>query len=453
MRTKSAREWALDILLKCEQHHSYSNLSLNQALQKSQLDARDKRLVTELVYGCIQRLNTLDWIINQLVKKGLSSLKPWVRQALRLGIYQLRYLDRIPERAAVHETVNLVKKRGHQGIANLVNGVLRAYLRQKNNWKFEAPHTLQELSLAYSHPEWLIKRLEQVYGSDTSREILAANLRPVKVSLRVNSLKIDQESFIERWHESEMGEAIPSEMMPDAVRIEQGGNPAFSLLFQQGFCTIQDESSMLVSRVLAPKPGMNVLDACAAPGGKTTHLAELMNNEGSIVACDIHAHKIDLIQANAERLGIKIIHPKKIDTRKLAQERASKALFDRVLLDAPCSGLGVIRRKPDIKWSKESSQVEALAQIQKELLEAVAPLVRPGGVLLYSTCTLEPRENQEQVARFLHTHPDFVPDPHFEEYLPPAVKKKAQGGNGWVQILPHHFESDGFFIARLLKKE
>ncbi|SFJ61902.1 16S rRNA (cytosine(967)-C(5))-methyltransferase RsmB [Thermoflavimicrobium dichotomicum] len=453
MRRKPAREWALDILLQYEQNQSYSNLLLNQALQKSGLDARDKRLVTELVYGCIQRLNTLDWILNQLVKKGLSALKPWVRQALRLGLYQLMYLDRIPERAAVNETVHLAKKRGHQGIANLVNGVLRRYLREKEKWTFPAStDSTKELALAYSHPEWLVKRWVQVYGLETAIAMMQANLRPARVSVRVNRLKIDRDRFMALWREKEAGEVVPSDLSPDGVIIERGGNPAHSSLFAQGLCTIQDESSMLVARALAPKPGMRILDACAAPGGKSTHLAELMDNDGSVLACDIHPHKMELIRSNVNRLGIQMIETRQIDVRKLAEEPDKQGYFDAILLDAPCSGLGVIRRKPDIKWSKEAEEIDSLVQLQKELLESVAKLLRTGGVLLYSTCTIEPRENQEQVEQFLQAHPDFIPDRHLPDYLPPVVQQKSMTGEGWVQIFPHHFESDGFFIARLIKQ-
>ncbi|MFC4545927.1 16S rRNA (cytosine(967)-C(5))-methyltransferase RsmB [Paenactinomyces guangxiensis] len=454
MAGKTAREWALDILLQVEQNQSYSNLLLNRALQISRLDQRDKRLVTELVYGSIQRLNTLDWILNQLVKKGIASLQPWVRQLLRLGIYQLVYLDKIPVRAAVHETVHIAKKRGHKGITSLVNGVLRSYLRQKEQLALPAdPQTTSEKAIAYSHPEWLVKRLEQMVGAQAAKQIMEADNTPPKISVRVNTLKTDRDSFIRKWKEKQEGEAVPSEVVPDGVIIQGGGNPAYSSLYQQGFCTVQDESSMLVGRLLAPQPGMTVLDACAAPGGKTTHLAEQMNNQGLIIACDLHPHKIDLIRSNADRLGTAIVETKALDTRELPARLEQGFLFDAILLDAPCSGLGVIRRKPDIKWSKEAQQIDSLVRLQKELLDTVASLLRPGGTLLYSTCTWELRENSEQVGQFLQRHPEFEPDPEMNRLLPPIVRETALTGEGWVQILPHHFHSDGFFIARLIKKE
>jgi 16S rRNA (cytosine967-C5)-methyltransferase len=269
------------------------------------------------------------------------------------------------------------------------------------------------------------------------------------VSVRVNVLKLDREQFLRLWKETQRGEAVASLLSTDGVLIERGGNPAYTSLFKEGYCTIQDESSMLVARVLGPKPGMNVLDVCAAPGGKTTHLAECVNNEGAIVACDVHEHKLELIRANAARLGLTIISPRLADGRQLSKIYAPET-FDAILLDAPCSGLGVIRRKPDIKWSKEAEIIEPLVTLQRQLLDGVAPLLKKGGALVYSTCTWESRENREQVEAFLSRHPEFAPDEAMEG-LPDAVREQALTGPGWVQILPHHFMSDGFFIARLVK--
>jgi 16S rRNA (cytosine967-C5)-methyltransferase len=450
-KTVSARDVALDVLLQVEQHQAYSNLALNQALYHRGLDARDKRLATELIYGTVARLNTLDWIGNRLVKNGLRSLQPWVRQLVRMSLYQLCYLDKIPERAAVHEAVQIAKRRGHRGISSLVNGVLRSYLRRQDEFRLpDRPATLKEKALRLSHPEWMVKRMEEVYGAAETEQALLSNLTPPKVSVRVNQLKLEREAFIEQWNQSGLGEAAASPLAPEGVVIQRGGNPAFSPLFREGLCTIQDESSMLVSRILHPQPGMRVLDACAAPGGKTTHLAELMQNQGTIVACDIHAHKLELIRSNADRLGIGIIAEQQTDAREASASFAA-ASFDAILLDAPCSGLGVIRRKPDIKWSKEAQAIEPLVKLQRELLEEVASLLKPGGVLVYSTCTWEPRENREQVEAFVKRHPEFKLDSAFIQDLAPVLRERAVIGDGWIQLLPHHFGSDGFFIARMHK--
>jgi 16S rRNA (cytosine967-C5)-methyltransferase len=426
-------------------------LLLNQVLQASPLNEKDKRLVTELVYGTIQRKNTLDWILNQLVKKGVGSLELWVRQLLRLGIYQLLYLDKIPERAAIYETVQISKKRGHRGISGLVNGVLRSFLRNRRRLTPKKnPQTLAEKAVSYSHPGWMIERMEQAYGEEETKAALLSNHHPPRVSVRVNRLKMDRDVFIKEWNATGNGRAEASGIAPEGVAISGGGNPAFTPWFREGYCTIQDESSMLVARVLAPAPGMKVLDVCAAPGGKTTHLAELMKNQGHIVACDVHDHKLSLIRSNASRLGIDIISVRQLDGRNLPGSFQPHS-FDAVLLDAPCSGLGVIRRKPDLKWGKEAENIEALAQLQKELLDAAAPLLKPGGVLVYSTCTWEPRENREQVESFLKRHPDFSGDNTWKEELPDPVKSRVRSGDGWIQILPHDFLSDGFFISRMIK--
>lgn len=449
----SARETALSVLEKWEERQAYSNLLLNQILKESPLHERDKRLVTELVYGTIQRKNTLDWILNQLVKKGIRSLEPWVRHLLRLGVYQLLYLDRIPERAAIYETVQISKKRGHRGISGLINGVLRSFARNRNKLLPKSdPQTLTEKAIFYSHPEWMIKRMEKAYGESETKEALLSHHHPPRVSVRVNPLKITRTSFVKEWNQTESGHAKMSAFTPEGVTISGGGNPAFTQWFQEGTFTIQDESSMLVAPVLSPEPGMKVLDVCAAPGGKTTHLAEIMKNQGEIVACDVHDHKLSLIESNALRLGINIISVRQTDGRKLSKH-FQPGTFDAILLDAPCSGLGVIRRKPDLKWSKEAENIDALVELQKELLDAAAPLLKPGGVLVYSTCTWEPRENSEQIVSFLERHPDFQEDHRLMDKVPDVVKNRAQSGGFWIQILPHHFMSDGFFISRVIKKQ
>ncbi|GAA5346140.1 16S rRNA (cytosine(967)-C(5))-methyltransferase RsmB [Planifilum fimeticola] len=449
---KGAREVALDVLIAVEERGAYSNLLLNRTLERTSLSPRDRRLATELVYGTIQRLNTLDWILDRFVKKGVRSLQPWVRQLLRLGLYQLHYLDRMPYRAAVHETVNLAKRRGHKGIAGLVNGVLRAYLRDDRNWSWlAAPRTVEDWALATSHPVWMVRRFQEVFGEETAWNILSANNEPPPLSLRVNPLKADRERLLLEIAESSGGEARPSLLSPQGIVLRGFGSPASLPGFREGMFTVQDESSMLVAEAVAPRPGQFGLDACAAPGGKTTHLAEKMGNRGRIVALDIHPHKLRLIEENARRLGISIVEARQADARDLTGAVEEPADF--VLLDAPCSGLGVIRRKPDIKWRKETADIDGVVALQWQMLISVSRWVRPGGTLVYSTCTLEPRENEEQIRRFLEKHPEFTPDEGLSDLLSPAVIQKASIAPGMVRILPHHFGSDGFFIARLVRKK
>jgi 16S rRNA (cytosine967-C5)-methyltransferase len=445
--SKTPRAWALDTLEKWRKENAFSNLLLHQQLEKSNLDGRDKRLVTELVYGSIQRLNTLDTIIDKLVQK--KKLDLWVRQLLQLSLYQFLFLDKIPERAIVHEAVEIAKWRGNIGIGKFVNGVLRAFLRRQEEFVLpKNPSTRRERSLTYSFPEWMVMELSNSYGEDVANRVMEACNLPPKVSIRVNSLRGDREAFLSQWETEPYISVEASTMSPDGVVITGIGNAANHPKYKEGLFSIQDESSMLVAPLFDPKPGMHILDACAAPGGKTTHLAEKMNNQGAITALDIHQHKVKLIDANAKRLGISIIETKALDVRKLDNNE----MFDAVLLDAPCSGLGVIPRKPDIKWRKSADEIEQLVLIQQQLLEAVASKIKSDGILLYSTCTWTLEENQHQIARFLETHPDFYPDNTLPYHLPEKVKEKAVIGENWIQILPHHFHSDGFFIAKLRKK-
>jgi 16S rRNA (cytosine967-C5)-methyltransferase len=442
--SKTARACALDTLEKWHKASAFSNLLLHQQLQKSDLENRDKRLVTEIVYGTIQRQNTLDFIINELVKK--KTVDMWVRQLLQLSLYQFIYLDKIPERAIVHEAVEIAKWRGNLGVSKFVNGVLRSFLRKQSELKFTAQSTIKDRSLLYSFPLWLVSHLTEAYGKETADLVMEACNQPPKVSVRINTLQTDRETFMAHWQREGL-HVEASSINLDGVIVSGIGNAANHIGYRQGDFTVQDESSMLVASLLAPHPGMQILDACAAPGGKTTHLAEKMNNQGSILALDIHKHKVKLIESNAKRLGISIIQTKALDVRKLEDTK----LYDAVLLDAPCSGFGVIPRKPDIKWRKSEAEIEQLVLIQQQLLESVASKVKSGGILMYSTCTWTLEENHKQIAQFLDNHPEYFHDPAFLASLPENVREKAIITDGTVQILPHHFHSDGFFIAKLRK--
>lgn len=444
-----AREVALEILTRVEQDRSYSNLLLNKSLQKHGLDAKEAGLVTELVYGTIQRLNTIDYFLNKFVSKGLVKLEPWVRNLLRLSFYQLYYLDRIPSHAAVNEAVNLAKKRGHQGISGMVNGVLRSVLRQKDQLALpEGLEPAARIALEQSHPEWMVRRWMETYGEEAAESMCAANNRPPHASARVNRLKHTPEEMLARMAEAGLS-AAPSRLAPAGIVVEGGGNLAATPWYAAGEITVQDESSMLVAEAVQPEPGMAVLDCCAAPGGKTTHLAERMENRGEIVACDVHEHKERLISEQAERLGLSCIRTVVSDAKDLPRQFEA-GRFDRILLDAPCSGLGVIRRKPDLKWSKREEEIREIQTVQREILEAVHPLLKPGGILVYSTCTTEPEENERAIAAFLENHRDFQPDPFPVGVLPEALR--GQGDRGMVQLLPQDYQTDGFFIARLRKR-
>lgn len=446
-RAMTARELAMNVLTQVEQEGAYSNLLLNTALQKASLEKGDAGLATELVYGTISRLNTLDYFLDRFVKKGTAKLQPWVRALLRLSLYQIVYLDRIPDHAVVSEAVNLAKRRGHQGISGMVNGVLRSILRQKE--ELVIPDNLSpadQISLRHSHPKWLVERWIEQYGEDTAEAICKANNEPPAVSIRVNTTMISREALLEEMN-SRGFEAVSSELSPYGIIVKSGGNMAHTEWYKDGMISIQDESSMLVAEVVDPEPGMRVLDCCAAPGGKTAHMGELMKDDGLIIANDLHAHKQKLIAEQAERLGLDRIKTVTGNALDLAQTY-EPASFDRVLLDAPCSGLGVIRRKPDLKWVKTPEDIGEIASLQRELLQSVSTLVRPGGVLVYSTCTIEPGENEGAVAAFLADNPNFEVADN-ENGSMSRIMKNALPKGGGVQILPQHFHSDGFYIVRL----
>lgn len=445
----SAREAALTVLTRVEQDHSYSNLLLNQTLRSAHFERQDAALATELVYGTLQHLSTIDYFLGRFIAKGVASLQPWVRNLLRLSFYQLYYLDKIPPHAAVHEAVNIAKRKGHQGVSGMVNGVLRNVIRQKEALIIPSDlPAVQRIALKHAHPEWMVERWVRKFGEAIAEQICEANNTPPHSSIRVNTQKTSREELLSRWREAGY-EAEPSAIAPAGIRVAGGGNLALTDEFRSGLFTVQDESSMLVAEVVDPQPGMRVLDCCAAPGGKSTHLAEKMKDEGFLAACDIHEHKEKLIRDQTQRLGLHAVHPTIADALQL-QNVFERATFDRILLDAPCSGLGVIRRKPDLKWTKTEAEIATISDLQRKMIEAVYPLLKPGGILVYSTCTITQEENDDVVDSFLQAHPEFVRDS-----FPVALSNSlgGKGHDGQAFLLPSDFGSDGFFIARLRKTQ
>lgn len=446
----SARELALTVLTRVETEQAYSNLLLNQTLQKFRPDKAEAALLTELAYGTIQRKNTLDYFLDRFAAKGVAKLEPWVRNLLRMSLYQLLYLDRIPEHAAVHEAVDIAKRKGHAGIAGMVNGVLRSAIRSRD--ELRVPDTLDpvaRIALQESHPEWLVADWVRRFGVEEAERLCRSNNEPPRASVRVNTLRATPEELLERLRAAGLS-ARRSALSDAGIVVESGGNMALTPWYEQGELSVQDESSMLVAEIVDPRPGMKVLDCCAAPGGKTAHMAELMNDNGSVLACDLHDHKAELIEAQAKRLGLRSVRTLAIDARKLADSLSGQS-FDRILLDAPCSGLGVIRRKPDIKWAKRPEDAADIAKLQSELLASVSSMLAPGGVLVYSTCTVTEQENEQVIDRFLREHPQFslegLPGP-----VAARLPERTAAGNGTVVLLPHHFGSDGFFVARLRRR-
>ncbi len=441
-KNKSVREAALEVIEAVEKNQSYSNLLLNHVIEKNEIPPRDIGLLTELTYGTIQRKMTLDFYLAPYIK---GKLDDWVRQLLRLSLYQLVYLDRIPDRAVFFEAVEIAKKRGHKGISGLVNGVLRSVQRNGLPSLNDLKDPIERVSIETSHPYWLVKRWEKQFGLEKTRKMCEMNLTAPKQTARVNSTRINREELIQLLLDNG-NEVKESSIVPEAIQSLRG-NLAKSDAYRNGQLTIQDESSMLVPYALKLEKNMKVLDACAAPGGKTTHIAEKLEGTGEVHALDLHKHKVKLIDENAKRLGLSNIFTSALDTRK-AGERYEKESFDRILVDAPCSGLGVLRRKPDIKYAKKEADLDALQKIQLDILSAVAPLLKKDGLLVYSTCTVDQNENEGTVSAFLNDHPEFEKYPldHFPAEIEPFIE------NGKLQIFPQDFGGDGFFISCFIKR-
>lgn len=443
---KTSRYQAMQILEKVEKSGSYSNLLLNEAIQKNQLSPADARLMTELVYGVLQRKLTLDYYMAAFLKKN-QKVDSWVKSLLRLSIYQMAFLDRIPVHAILFEAVEIAKKRGHAGISKFVNGVLRTADRKGFPAVEDIADPVERLSIQYSFPKWMIESFVQELGEEETAALGESLLMPSHSSARVNTKMISMQEALDVMEEEGFF-VQQSELSPEGI-VSESGHFASSVLFKEGKLTIQDETSMLVAPALQVEPHHQVLDACAAPGGKTTHIASFLSKEagGNVTALDLHKHKVKLIEENAERLHVgNVVKGLEQDARKVGETFVDET-FDRILVDAPCSGLGLMRRKPDIRYTKKPQDLNQLHQIQVDILNNVAPKLKSGGLLVYSTCTITKEENQQTVEAFLREHKDFEQE---EVFVQGPARNCLEDDN--LVIYPHDFESDGFFISALRKK-
>ena len=434
----SARQTALEILLKIERDAAYSTLTLKDALSGDAGDPRDKSLVTALVYGVVERRLTLDYMLGGCLAKPLKKLSPQVAAILRLGAYQLTFADKIPVSAAVNESVKLAKTNGAAYAAGLVNAVLRKLAATP----FTLPpgaDAVTRLSLTCSVPEALVSYWIGEYGEAETEAILRAFSAPRPLFLRANPLKTTDEALAAALREA--GAAVETTALPHALRVSGAGDLSALPAYREGLFHVQDLSSQTCARILDARPGDTVADLCAAPGGKTFTCAEDMEDRGRLLACDVHPHKIGLIERGAARLGLKSVETVCADARTLA---VRGAFADRVLCDAPCSGLGVIGRKPEMKYRPLSSFGD-LPALQGELLRTAAALVKPGGVLVYSTCTLRREENEDVCRAFLREAPAFRVSAH--------APYRALCRGDFARILPSADGGDGFFIARFEKEK
>ena len=432
------REVALKVLYKIDKEQAYSNIELNEQIRQNRknLDEKDIGLISELVYGVTTWRLTLDEIIKKYSKIKLKKILPWIINILRMGIYQIIFLDKIPKSAAVNESVNLAKRYGHSSSSNFVNAILRKVEKTDYDDFFEIEDDIDRISKTTSMPKWIVEELVKGNGIKIAEQICKnSNLKP-NITIRVNRLKIAKKELIQKLEQKgiECKEPENEEMnTQDFLILSKVKNIENLQEFKDGFFTIQDLSAGQTAKILDPRPVEMVLDACSAPGGKTTYLAELMENKGKIKAWDIHEHRTKLVEQNANRLGINIIETQVKDATQYDKNLDEK--FDKILLDVPCLGIGVIKRKPDIKWQRKPEDIEEITLIQRKILENCSKYLKKGGTLVYSTCSILKEENEEIVIKFLSENKQFEID-----------------GENMVNILPNK-EKDGFFICKIYRKK
>ena len=439
IRPENPRKTAVKLLCRVEEGNAYSNLVLDEHFKRSRMDARDTAFCTALFYGTLERRLTFDEIIKRYITRSGDKLSLEVRNIIRTAMYQLLYMDSVPDSAAVNEAVKLASKNRNPAVKGFVNGVLRAFIRDEKRLP-EAKGTAEELSVKYSCPLPLVNKWLSELGEKKTAQLLDDSLGRAPVTIRTNTTRITPDELAEKLA-AEGLTVYKNKYVGEALEIS-GAAPEKTAAYAEGLFHVQDVSCMLCCKALGAEPGMTVLDMCAAPGGKTFTIAEMMKNSGSVSAFDLHKKRAGLIAAGAERLGLTIISADENDAKTFRDDLPAA---DRVLCDVPCSGLGVIRRKPEIKY-KDLTEFERLPEVQYEILDVSSRYVKPGGVLVYSTCTVSDAENIDVVRKFLEAHPEFQPAAFGEGF-------GRFGGETALTVLPEYFGSDGFFIAKLVRTD
>ena len=437
--SNSARQTAFKILLKIERDKAYSNIALDSAVKASNLNSTDCAFISNIVYGVTERKITLDYEIVKYLNSPLKKLKPDVLVALRMGAYQLLFMDKIPESAAVNESVKLVKANGSGYSAGLVNAVLRKLAENGLNLP-PNDGSADNLSVIYSVPKELVNLITYHYGAENASKFFSAALSKQKLTIRVNTLKITSDELIEVLKKENV--AAEKTTCENALIINTVGAVYLLEAYKKGFFHVEDISSQLCVAVLGAKKGETVIDVCSAPGGKSFTIGEMMENEGTLYSCDLYEARTNLIKTGAERLGIDIIKTC-VNDASMFNKDFPKA--DRVLCDVPCSGLGIIGKKPEIKY-KELDDIKELIPIQKKILNTSAEYVKDGGTLVYSTCSVNPNENKKVCDAFLKEHPEFCSVP----VLPSVLRVKDEGD--YITFMPHINNCDGFFTAKFIKR-
>lgn len=441
------REIAAEALMEIMTEEAYNTMTLRRLLrQNGAMPRQDRAFVTEVVNGTLRNLIYIDHVLNTFSKTKTEKMKPWLLAVLRSALYQMYFMD-VPDSAATNEAVKLAGVRGYGSLKGFVNGVLRTAAKQKNAIPLPEKGTAEYLSIAYSHPLWLVKMWMAYYGYGEAEAICAYDNQSPDVTIRVNTLKTNKNDLKKRLAAAGV-EVKDGRLSEHALHLTKTADLSRLEAFREGLFHVQDESSQLAVKILDPQKGESILDMCAAPGGKSFTAAEQMENEGKLLSCDIYEHKIELMEEGAERLGIGIMVCKVKDA---AEKEEGHERFDRVLVDAPCSGLGLMRKKPDIRLKKDGNEIDSLTVIQKEILDNAAGYVKPGGVLVYSTCTLCRKENEKNLEWFLKNHPEFETE-DITKFLPQNWKVET-AEKGYLTLLPHKTGTDGFFISRMRRKD
>lgn len=439
---------SLGILNAVDQDNKTLDHLLNSAfIRNGNLPRREKNLIVTIVYGVLRHRGRLDWMLSHFVKTSLAKVDPPVLNILRIGLFQVVYLSRIPASAAVHTAVETAKTLKKPWLAKFVNGVLRSAVREYDRLRLPDPEVdpVAALSIEYSMPEWLIRRWVLRFGIPETRRLCdTVNTLP-PLTLRVNTLKTTREALLTsgRIH---AGSIEATRCSPDGLRLTEPGTPIDALPgFAEGLFQVQDEAAQLVTLLLDPLPGETVMDACAGMGGKTGHIAQHMQNRGKVLALDVRPEKLNKIQPEMRRMGMEIVETR---TRDILAPAAGPDIgkFDRVLLDAPCSGLGVLRRNPDIKWRLSPDRLDFCRSRQIDLLDRISRFVKPGGVLVYAVCSMEPEENEEVAAAFLTAHPEYAVDKN--PAVIPIEVLSLLDADGFLRTFPHRDDMDGFFAVR-----
>ena len=441
------REIALKALYKIDEKEAYSNIALDEIVKenRNKLEERDIGFISEIVYGVTTWKLTIDEIIKKYSKIRLKKISPWILNILRMGIYQIVFLDKVPKSASVNESVNLAKRYGHKSSSNFVNAILRKINKKDYKDFFEIKDNIERISKTTSMPTWIIKELLKDNDIKKVEGICrCSNLRP-KVAIRVNNLKTNKEELAKLLEQRKI--EFKEGSLEDFFVLKNIKNIENLDLFKEGFFTIQDEGAGLIALIVKPQPNEIILDACSSPGGKTTYMAELMENKGKILAWDLHEHRVNLVDENAKRLGIDIIETKCEDATVFKQEYVEK--FDKILLDVPCLGLGVLKRKPDIKWKRKKEDIVEITKIQEKILETCSKYLKPNGQIIYSTCSIIKDENEKIIEKFLEKNKNF-------DYAKIEVSKCNKNIKNIEKLgrikLYQNEENDGFFMCKLQKK-